>query len=154
MGNQYEFFDVAKNQPHVDPNEALLPILTDKITYNAALGTYYCNNMSFSPNAAAFLDECWLAGLTYKLMPDHNFLMGSNAFGTVKKKFSILGDYEMTDADAVDAWYVKFQQDCHSSGGAIKTDPYGNGAINVCALPGRCMKAFNKITGQIIENYV
>ena len=37
--NPYEFFDIVKNQPHADPNEALLPILTDKITYNVALGT-------------------------------------------------------------------------------------------------------------------
>ena len=153
-GNDHDYFDVIKNQPHVDPNEILLPILTNKITYNTALGTYYCDNMSFSPSAVAFLNECRLDGLTYKLTPDHNFLTGSNAFGTVKKKFSIVGDYEMTNADAVDARYVKFQQECHSSGGAIKTDPHGDGAINICALPNGSVKAFNKITGQIIENYV
>ena len=95
-----------------------------------------------------------MAGLTYKLTPDHNFLTGTNAIGTVKKKFSIVGDYEMTDPNEIDARYVKFQQDCHASGGAVRTDPHGDGAINVCALPDGQMRAFNKITGQIIENYV
>ena len=152
--NPYKFFNVVKNRPHKDPNAALLPILTDKITYNAASGTYYCDNMSFTASFIAFLDQCQLVGLTYKLTPDHNFLTGTNAIGAVKKKFSIVGNYEMTDPNEIDVQYVKFQQDCHASGRAVRTNPHGDGAINMCTVPGGQMCTFNKITGQIIKNYV